>query len=167
MLLKHGRGKCCGSYLCFITIRGALCGVFWKAVGRGEDQNGLRLPGGLSPLRLQIVVWNMFDAWYRCGRRNWDILRQRFRRLSRWLKHRSNFVQSLQGMIRAAVGQGRQILAERFPQFRDLVSFASREVSLQFAGDCLGGKVCQWGRFAQGVGVWPTGFLGDDWYTGI
>ena len=50
---------------------------------------------------------------------------------------------SLQGMIRAAVGQGRQILAERFPQFRDLVSFASREVSLQFAGDCLGGKVCQ------------------------
>jgi len=29
--------------------------------------------------------------------------------------------EAIQGMIRSAVGQGRQILAERFPQFRDLV----------------------------------------------
>ena len=30
-------------------------------------------------------------------------------------------LEAAQGMIRSAVGQGRQILAERFPQFRDLV----------------------------------------------
>ena len=116
-------------------------------------------------------VWCMIQVWETKLRHFApeipEVIQVRLSRLSRWLKHKSSFVQSLQGMIRAAVGQGRQILAERFPQFRDLVSFASREVSLQFAGDCLGGKVCQWGRFAQGLGVWPTGFLGDDWYPGI
>jgi len=33
----------------------------------------------------------------------------------------SDIPEVIQGMIRSAVGQGRQILAERFPQFRDLV----------------------------------------------
>ena len=33
-------------------------------------------------------------------------------------------LKTAQGMIRSAVGQGRQILAERFPQFRDLVCLA-------------------------------------------
>jgi len=38
------------------------------------------------------------------------------------LRHLAQEIPELiQGMIRSAVGQGRQILAERFPQFRDLV----------------------------------------------
>jgi len=36
----------------------------------------------------------------------------------------------IQGMIRSAVGQGRQILAERFPQFRDLVDRCASGVGL-------------------------------------
>jgi len=38
------------------------------------------------------------------------------------LRHSASEIpEAIQGMIRSAVGQGRQILAERFPQFQDLV----------------------------------------------
>jgi len=47
------------------------------------------------------------------------------------LRHMASEIpEALQGMIRSAVGQGRQILAERFPQFRDLVDRCEKGVGL-------------------------------------